>query len=1051
MLTDYSPIVLISFQEAANPPTDVGSLGLTFDIVVTGANQTGFLPGDVGGKSALIDGVDGGLRSTEDWVDQTEVSWLFPIKIGVGAMSNALPILFASYQTGIGSGGGLIYIVPGFFGLNPGFGSPVSVAYDWVEGQPYVLGVSWNGVTGATKFYVNGQQVGTTQTTSTGTWVGTHFWWGCGFGNGYGLNNKAAYYMICDSVLADADFADIFTTLVGTGDTYGLDNSAGWAKTGYPARVTITPTGFVTGNIVLTPSGCGLSTPQTLTLADVWQVGIKQFLPLTTGVLTITGTNTAGLTDPAPLELTITSLAAHGVSLFPLRMPITNTTAISFDGSHPSNVGDDPDTGLPKAPVVLKFYFDNLVTLFATETAPRINTFWKNESARGVKYAGLPYYTLDLDPSDDVTFPTSGTYSLAWTITALDGSVTRMPDEVIFVNKGDVIGESHNAASGTFDTAVGLFTSTDHATLTLTGDIQSWTSSATVTQNTDGYFRVEMTGRTISDNGGGDNDGKSPFPNLTWLKGGQLGNGGTTPPLVTIRGATAFGSYFVLEEALIQGPLEGAPYFGINWSNTPDTELVLSAGVFAYNCSYIGVGEPHSEDKVVGCRTNHSVWGHRCRAMVMVDLENITKPAHDDCLPAPKDVHDDRFFQFTGDPEVHPEAWFSDVYSDDGGGTRGFVMAGDGIIGHRVTMRRCRIGNYADSALAVMSPLTILEEIYVKGVFHWSGTELPFRAHDAVFLQSATTPYEPDGGFITYTPGGRFSTPFVDTDGALNCIVAKSPDDTIVIDKTKLALTDAVATITDATYSNGVVAITTDVPIYAGETPTLVDAGGALTINGVPSAARSVPVWRNKSAETAEAGELTAPTLNVQSVAASSVTLNWDSATGGTPPYSYAIYKSLDNVAFTLAVPGATSPATVTGLAEGTVYYFAIGVHDSSPGPAFVAPEGSATAATTCAAPTLIIGHGSDASIIASWAAVVGAVTYKVYLDGVLAATIAAPTLTATLTGLTNDQIYAVTVTATGVNSQESTASLATDIQAGVPAVSAVDDDEILLALGLLV
>lgn len=87
--------------------------------------------------------------------------------------------------------------------------------------------------------------------------------------------------------------------------TYTLSLSPSPGTAGSAVTATVTPNGGYTGTITLTPSGCGLSSAQTLTFSASATPQSVTFTPATSGTLTVTGTNGGGLTNPSPATDTI--------------------------------------------------------------------------------------------------------------------------------------------------------------------------------------------------------------------------------------------------------------------------------------------------------------------------------------------------------------------------------------------------------------------------------------------------------------------------------------------------------------------------------------------------------------------------------------------------------------------------------------------------------------------------------------------------------------------------------------------------------------------------
>ncbi len=155
-------------------------------------------------------------------------------------------------------------------------------------------------------------------------------------------------------------------------------------------------------------------------------------------------------------------------------------------------------------------------------------------------------------------------------------------------------------------------------------------------------------------------------------------------------------------------------------------------------------------------------------------------------------------------------------------------------------------------------------------------------------------------------------------------------------------------------------------------------------------------------------------------------------------------------------VAGAASGAAITGLTNGTNYSFIVTSVDGSGNESAASNEVSATPETAYAAgsiPADLSTVAGDGQVTVNWTGVAGAVSYNVYYDtkpGVTTSStakvtgIADPTVTSTISGLTNGTKYYFIVTAVDGAAAETAASdeVSTMPQAApggtVPAVSAI-------------
>jgi fibronectin type 3 domain-containing protein len=148
--------------------------------------------------------------------------------------------------------------------------------------------------------------------------------------------------------------------------------------------------------------------------------------------------------------------------------------------------------------------------------------------------------------------------------------------------------------------------------------------------------------------------------------------------------------------------------------------------------------------------------------------------------------------------------------------------------------------------------------------------------------------------------------------------------------------------------------------------------------------------------------------------------VSWDPVSGAK---SYNIYYSTtkgvtDGVkASSGKIENATSPYTVTGLTNGTVYYFEVTAENSS-GESGLSAEVSTTPVPIPSPPTGITATGGDSQITVGWDAASGATSYNVYYGtspgvtkttGIKVSSTASPKV---ITGLLNGTTYYAVVTA---------------------------------------
>lgn len=155
-------------------------------------------------------------------------------------------------------------------------------------------------------------------------------------------------------------------------------------------------------------------------------------------------------------------------------------------------------------------------------------------------------------------------------------------------------------------------------------------------------------------------------------------------------------------------------------------------------------------------------------------------------------------------------------------------------------------------------------------------------------------------------------------------------------------------------------------------------------------------------------------------------TVSWTapSSNGGSAITSYDVYvySGATLVATVTGVSG--SPATITGLTNGTSYAFAVSaVNAYGQGPQSVA-SAPVTPSTIPGAPTSVVATGGNAQAVVSWTApasnggsAITSYTISVYNGATLAATLTGVSASpATITGLTNGQTYTFQVAAVNAN-----------------------------------
>ena len=197
-----------------------------------------------------------------------------------------------------------------------------------------------------------------------------------------------------------------------------------------------------------------------------------------------------------------------------------------------------------------------------------------------------------------------------------------------------------------------------------------------------------------------------------------------------------------------------------------------------------------------------------------------------------------------------------------------------------------------------------------------------------------------------------------------------------------------------------------------------VNAGGESVLSSEKSAVPVPPAPGKPTGIAAAAGD-------------SSVTVSWTAVSGAT---SYNIYYGTSAGVTTSngsKLTGATSPQAVTGLTNGTTYYFVVSAVNAG-GEGVLSSEKSATpaaAATPPASPTGVAASGGDGAATVSWSAVAGATSYNLYYGtsaGVTAANgikVANAVSPQTVSNLNNGTAYYFVVSAVNANGESALSS----------------------------
>jgi hypothetical protein len=168
------------------------------------------------------------------------------------------------------------------------------------------------------------------------------------------------------------------------------------------------------------------------------------------------------------------------------------------------------------------------------------------------------------------------------------------------------------------------------------------------------------------------------------------------------------------------------------------------------------------------------------------------------------------------------------------------------------------------------------------------------------------------------------------------------------------------------------------------------------------------------------------------------VTISWTGVSGAT---SYNIYWATTSGFATSAgtkVPGVTSPYTVTGLANGTTYYFVVTAVESAGESSPSSQVNAIPAPSAQAGPIGVTATAGNAQITISWMPVAGAISYNLYWSTTSGVTTSSGTKIAgitspyTHTGLTNGTTYYYVVTVITAAGESSPSSQVDAISGGV-------------------
>ena len=251
------------------------------------------------------------------------------------------------------------------------------------------------------------------------------------------------------------------------------------------------------------------------------------------------------------------------------------------------------------------------------------------------------------------------------------------------------------------------------------------------------------------------------------------------------------------------------------------------------------------------------------------------------------------------------------------------------------------------------------------------------------------------------------------------------------------------------TASTKVASSTTNSAALTGLTPGTAYTFDVVARDGAGNQSAASPTVAVTTASATPPG---APTgLTVTAAGTTTVGLSWTAATAGTLPIAgYTVYKAGSPATAVATVTAPAVTATVTGLTPGTAYQFYVVAKDTG---GLTSPNSTSVSATTAAAtppgaPTgLTVTATGSTTVGLSWNAatagtlpIAGYTVYKAGSPATAVATVNAPAVTATVTGLTPStayQFYVVAKDTGGLTSANSATVSATTTAAPAASVSA--------------
>jgi hypothetical protein len=172
------------------------------------------------------------------------------------------------------------------------------------------------------------------------------------------------------------------------------------------------------------------------------------------------------------------------------------------------------------------------------------------------------------------------------------------------------------------------------------------------------------------------------------------------------------------------------------------------------------------------------------------------------------------------------------------------------------------------------------------------------------------------------------------------------------------------------------------------------------------------------------------PVISAATAGSGQVTLTWAAVTGAT---SYNIYYTAGTTVDKTGtkVTGATSPAIVASLTNGTQYAFAVSAVNASGESALSAVATATPQVAAAGVPTISAANAGNAQVTVTWAAVTGATSYNIYYAAgttvdKTGTKVTGATSPAIVASLTNGTQYAFAISAVNAGGESGLSAIAT-------------------------